>query len=625
MGLTRAFFARRHLIIPISGLLLAAFARLGDAPAAVVISTGASSHMVCKGAVCQPTAADAVLSVSDLKTLLESGNVTVTTTGSAVQAKSILMKANLSWSNASALTLDAYQSISVHGLVSVAGQGGLALTTNDGGTGGDVAFVAPGKIAFANLSSNLKINGTGYVLASSIQQLASDIAANNTGYFALADNYDASADGTYKESPILSLGGTFEGLGNTISNLTIYSSCCNAGLIFDSAGIVRDINLTNESVTVAENPGYSQAGGLVYWNLGLIQHTFVGGSISGSKNSLSIGGIAAFNTGTIADSSAQVTTTGYNWVGGLVGYNLEGTVEFSHAVGSVTGYGCAGGLVGYDEGGTYPGLVSHSYAAATVATGDAGAAGGLIGCLWEGQVRYSHATGDTTAGVNSAVGGLVGTNIGNSAKHPFAQFPPDVAYSYSTGNASGGDSAVVGGLIGSSFNIGVGQSFAAGSASGGNKAVVGGLIGYNAELQTYNSYSTGAVNGGEDAQVGGLSGHNAIGTTEYDYSAGAVTGGSGAYVGGLIGFDETLSGRKILDAYWDTTTSGITNPGQGAGNVSNDPGVTGLSTAQLKSGLPTGLSMRIWGENSNINNGLPYLLHDKPPQKCVRRQARFCP
>jgi len=48
----------------------------------------------------------------------------------------------------------------------------------------------------------------------------------------------------------------------------------------------------------------------------------------------------------------------------------------------------------------------------------------------------------------------------------------------------------------------------------------------------------------------------------------------------LIGFDNS-SGQSIADCYWDTTTSGIANLSDGAGNVSNDAGITGLTTAQL--------------------------------------------
>ena len=53
----------------------------------VVISTQATQNMTCSGGVCAPTAAGAVLNRSDLATPLAAGHVTVTTTGSGVQAE----------------------------------------------------------------------------------------------------------------------------------------------------------------------------------------------------------------------------------------------------------------------------------------------------------------------------------------------------------------------------------------------------------------------------------------------------------------------------------------------------------------------------------------------------------
>jgi hypothetical protein len=75
--------------------------------------------------------------------------------------------------------------------------------------------------------------------------------------------------------------------------------------------------------------------------------------------------------------------------------------------------------------------------------------------------------------------------------------------------------------------------------------------------------------------------------------------------------DQSESG-SLTDAYWDTTTSGITNPSQGAGTPANDPGITGLTTDQLQSGLPAGFDPSVWGESANINNGMPYLLANPP-------------
>ena len=56
-----------------------------------------------------------------------------------------------------------------------------------------------------------------------------------------------------------------------------------------------------------------------------------------------------------------------------------------------------------------------------------------------------------------------------------------------------------------------------------------------------------------------------------------------------------------------------TAPSQGAGNIKNDSGITGLTDAQLKSRLPAGFDPAIWGQRKKVNNGYPYLLANPPP------------
>ena len=114
----------------------------------------------------------------------------------------------------------------------------------------------------------------------------------------------------------------------------------------------------------------------------------------------------------------------------------------------------------------------------------------------------------------------------------------------------------------------------------------------------------------EAAYTGGMIGENASGDVNSSYSIGAVKQGI-EYAGGLIGVDDSQVG-SLNNTYWDTDTSGITNLSQGAGYPPNDPGITGLSTEQLQSGLPTGFDPSVWGENQNINNGFPFLLAVPP-------------
>jgi hypothetical protein len=192
-----------------------------------------------------------------------------------------------------------------------------------------------------------------------------------------------------------------------------------------------------------------------------------------------------------------------------------------------------------------------------------------------------------------------------------------VENSYATGNVSAGQEAFVGGLIG---GVGAGSSvnvtYATGTVTGGQSAWAGGLAGgAEGQSQINNSYATGSVSVGAGKRhrglysyAGGLIGAtNSPGLFGNSYSTGAVSGGDvDSRVGGSIGGN----GGTATDIFWDTTTSG-TDIGVGWGS---DQGVTGQTIQQLQSGLPAGFDPKIWGEKSNINNGLPYLLAI-PPKK----------
>ena len=205
-----------------TGLVVAIMGAVAPAQAQITISTSPTVNMSCADGVCSPTAASANLNTSDLENYLASGNLEVTTTGSGVQADDIVIEAGFSWTSASALALDAYQSVTVQSAVAVDGTGAVSLVTNDGGSGGTLSFISGGSLTFAGTTNNLSINGKAYTLASSLPALAADIAANRSGRYALSASYDASEDGKYRRAPVGKvLKGTFNGLGNTISNLSI--------------------------------------------------------------------------------------------------------------------------------------------------------------------------------------------------------------------------------------------------------------------------------------------------------------------------------------------------------------------------------------------------------------------
>ena len=182
-------------------------------------------------------------------------------------------------------------------------------------------------------------------------------------------------------------------------------------------------------------------------------------------------------------------------------------------------------------------------------------------------------------------------------------------------DASGTSYEEAGGLAGAIVGT-VSQSVSTGSVTAGDSGIAGGLAGeYFGDSVTAieNSYATGSVTGSSYAKIGGLIGaqHKSRSSEELvetSYATGVVSGGTSSEVGGFVG--QSTSESLYGDDYWDTTTSG-TSQAVGKGK---SKGIIGLTTEQLQSGLPTGFDPAIWGEKSNINNGLPYLLANPPPK-----------
>src|SRR5262249_30191620 len=134
-----------------------------------VISNDPTQNMNCSGGVCSPTAPDAVLNVGDLEAMLASGDLTVAAGGGHHTTANIIVADGFSWTNTSRLTLDAKKNLTVTAPVSVAGSGALTLDYNQDGTSSDLLFVNKGKIGFADLNSNLIINGLSFRLVGDIK------------------------------------------------------------------------------------------------------------------------------------------------------------------------------------------------------------------------------------------------------------------------------------------------------------------------------------------------------------------------------------------------------------------------------------------------------------------------
>jgi hypothetical protein len=235
--------------------------------------------------------------------------------------------------------------------------------------------------------------------------------------------------------------------------------------------------------------------------------------------------------------------------------------------------------------------------------------GGLVGWIGNGggSIVKSWASGKVSmsASAVAGVGGLAGGSYGGTASITDSY---SISTVDSTGSISSG-SVDTGGLVGNATAMSVGSSFATGSVSSA-RGSAGGLIGsFNQGSSLTNSYATGNISAAANSAVGGLIG-NSDATVASSYSTGQPAAPS-AGIGGLIGYDASTSGN-LAQTYWDTTTSGVANPAEGAGNIANDPGITAQTTTQFQAGLPKGFSNIIWGEKSTINGGLPYLLANTP-------------
>ncbi len=401
------------LLRGLSGLAVSMLA-LYPATAAVTISTASTENMSCANGVCTPTAKNAVLNVTDLTNLLASGNVTVNT-GSGQLARhveDIFVDAGFSWTSASGLTLDAYRSITVKQPVSVTGTAGVVLTTNDGGTNGYLSFISNGSLSFFATSNSLTIDGTAYTLVNSLSSLASAVAANPGGAYAFASNYDASQDGTYSLSPVqTTFTGNFQGLGNTISNISIAnvpSKTESIGGLFAevNGGTVGNIGVSGLNIDAR---GAFNAGGLVGGNIsGFLYSDHVAGRL---RKGHGPGGLVGDNGGVVYNSYASVSVRSSHGGGGLVADN-NGTISGCFATGAVKGGSQSGdgGLVGANSG-----AILNSYATAAVTGGTSSVVGGLVAEVNEGSVGTSYATGAVSGGSRSIVGGFAGLNNANGA------------------------------------------------------------------------------------------------------------------------------------------------------------------------------------------------------------------
>ncbi|HEX3808761.1 MAG TPA: GLUG motif-containing protein [Rhizomicrobium sp.] len=475
----------------------------------------------------------------------------------------------------------------------------------------------------SNSSSSADMNGGYY-------PLIGGLVGYNTGTIT-GSSASGDVNGDYEST---SGGLVGENYGGTITS-SHASGNVNGGYSDDDGGNGGLVGYTYDGKIVSSHASGNvtgdyedRSGGLVGYDEGTpITASHASGDVNGGAYGYGIGGLVGYveNDGTtkatIQNSYAtgDVTSGEESYLGGLVG-EAYSTIIASHATGNVSGGydSYVGGLTGYAEN-----IVKGSYATGNVSAGYDSYVGGLVGYQDSGAIMQTRATGDVYGGYEDETGGLVGFSGGTiTGSHAtgavsggyggvgglVGESGGTIDTSYATGDVDGFYETEAGGLVG--YNYGsITQSFATGNTTSDYESYAGGLVGENTGGIS-NVYATGDVSG-YDADVGGLVGYNS-GTAHRAYSSGAVTGGTST-LGGSIGYDGNTTAGHLSFLYWDTTTSGITDPTQGVGNVPSADGVAAKTNGALKTSLPAGFLASVWTRTGGVNGGLPYL-KSVPPQ-----------
>ena len=608
-----------------------------------------------------------------LGTLLASNSITIQTAISPTATSTnligitgtngdIIVDDVVSWSANNTLTLNAYRNININANISATGEeGALALYYGQGSlAAGNTATYALGSgvsiglsartatASSGNFSTKQGSNGvlTYYTVITDLG-VASDATSgsnqtlqgiarsgNLNGYFVLGSEINASETSSWNSSagftPIgyfipdpwnqSPFTGTFDGLGHTITGLTINLSTDYVGLFgyTSSTSIIRNVSLVTPSVTggtvvgalvgvnsgtmsgnritglsgVSLVTGFDIVGGMAGRNFGSISDSSVtGGSVSGSNTY--VGGLVGHNkSGSISSSSVTgVDVSGLNYnVGGLVGSNDNGTITGSSVSGGrVSGGDNVGGFAGDNSALYGTANISDSSVTGMIVTGSGTNVGGLVGRNFaqDGTVNVSnsHVTGGSVSG-SSNVGGLVGAN---SAQSGTANIINSSVTNGLTDNYVNGDFNV-GGLVG--YNIAnpgtadisdssvTGMSVNAGGVDENGSSNVGGLVGFN-----YNGgITTGTVTGVNvtgSSSVGGLVGQNHGKDVGANINGSHVSGGSVIgnenNVGGLVGFNYA-DGTGTADII-DSSVSGVSVSGSIVTGNSNIGGLVGYNNS----------------------------------------------
>ncbi|RQS19377.1 GLUG motif-containing protein [Burkholderia sp. Bp8998] len=512
------------------------------------------------------------------------------------------------------LNVNAADEIRINDTVKLTGRNAhLELNAKNGHTLNDKAVVT-----LSGDNASFRSNGEDYKVLHTVADLRS-IDANLGGRYVIGNTIDGANASFRSIGGNQSFHGVFDGLGNTISRLSIANTGPNIGLFGQSSGTLANLvldsltvdgtsaartafvgglvgdnlggrisNVTAKNMSVSYNGRDAiEMGGLVGRNLGTIDRARFAGRVFGSANTFIVGGLVGSNGGTIADSEAfaDVTLSGrpgtpldlrfnpdVQSAGGLVGLN-GGRIVRSSSGGRVSGRDntSTGGFVGVNYG-----TIRDASASATVTAGKGGYVGGFVGKNRDGgTIANASASGSVTAAGAMAIGGFVGENARGTLDDVRA-----------TGGVTDLDSGHVGGLAGTNRGT-IRNAHATATVKAGRNSHAGGLVGTN-DGTVSNARADGKVDARDASDVGGLVGLN-TGLLDTVQAAVDVTAGNGSRVGGLVGANR---GNNAIVRHASAS-------GSAAADGSNVGGLVGLNDkgALIEDASSTGT---IAGERSNL-------------------------
>ncbi|UQO32892.1 GLUG motif-containing protein [Burkholderia cepacia] len=465
-------------------------------------------------------------------------------------------------------------------------------------------------------NASFSSNGEGYQVIHDVAGLR-NVDRDLKGRYVLGNAIDGKGAAFQSIGANSAFDGVFDGLGNTVSRLSVTGVAPSVGLFSENNGRIANLALASLTVTNPANAVNSQAGSLAGTNRGTISNVRATGmtvtSTSSVRGNSLVGGLVGLNEGGAIDGARfQGRINGNDKamsIGGIAGQNIAGArIANSRADAEITGKGALalgmytlGGLVGTNSEST----VSNSSSSGKLSTGDNAIAGGLVGFSDGGAIDRSTSSMAVSVGKNAFVGGAVGWNAGS-----------DLSNVSVSGSVSATSGARIGGLVGHNSGA-IRDASASGNVSATSGAEIGGLVGSN-EGTIRNASANGTVTSTAGSTIGGLVGSNDSGAISESHASGNVSGNGAAAVGGFVGknaggvFTDVSAKGRVTDAA-SQFVGGLVGVNTGtirlaaaagdvsAGNASKVGGLVGVNDGKIDDSRSSGT---VRGGRNNSIGGL---------------------